>query len=172
MKGLSEGKFTSEKMKVFKKRMAQAAEYFERHLTDKEYTVYRGMKSDGLLTLLETATPRVYSTHSTHALRLKTPVDLLIPDINKKKPIVYDEGMVSTSLNKGVSSAFFHGTDKGNVFLTIKIPPRSKALVLDFEGIKNVPHEEEVLLAPKTKLKFWSMRKVNDHYEIEAEVVS
>ena len=67
---------------------------------------------------------------------------------------------------------FFRGKTPGNVFLTIKIPPNSKALVLDYEGIQNAPGEEELLIAPKTKIKINSIREVDKHYEIVAQVLN
>ncbi len=172
-KELSEKKFSSDTLQTFRKRIAQASAYFERHLTDKEYTVYRGMGSDGLKALLDKSNPKIcYKTTDDQWHKLIIDDDL-INEINKRNPIVFDEGFASTSLNKGVSGhkCFFKGKNVGNVFFTIKIPLHSKALVLDYEGIRNVPHEEEVLLTPRTKMKLTSIKDMAGHYEIEAEVV-
>lgn len=170
LKELLEGRHTSELLQAFAKRMARASEYFERHLADKEYTVYRGMRSDGLRALLDHSNPKIeYKKKGTRDIVID---DDLISEINRRKPVIFDEGMVSTSLNKGVSSVSFKGKCPGNIFLTIKIPPRSKALVLDYEEIQNAPLEEEMLLAPRTKLRFNSIKNVSGHFEIEAEVVS
>ena len=173
LEGLSEREFSSDAMKTFKKRLAHASEYFMKHLTDKEYTVYRGMRIDGLKALLNTSTPRI--TYKTEAKYDELIIDEdLINDINTRKPIVFDEGMLSTSLNKGVSAHryFFNGKGVGNVFLTIHIPPHSKALVLDYEGIRNVADEEELLLVPRAKMKLNKIEEVNGHYEVDATVVN
>ncbi|MBQ2671283.1 MAG: hypothetical protein IJG00_00490 [Clostridia bacterium] len=167
-----EKNFSSDEIKTFRKRMAQASKYFEDHLTKKEYTTYRGMRSDGLKALLDKSTPKIhYKTGKNHELIVD---DDLIKEINKCKPIVFDEGITSVSLNKGVAGHpyFFRGKTPGNVFLTIKIPPNSKALVLDYEGIQNAPGEEELLIAPKTKIKINSIREVDKHYEIVAQVLN
>ena len=167
-----EKNFSSDEIKTFRKRMAQASKYFEDHLTKKEYTTYRGMRSDGLKALLDKSTPKIhYKTGENHELIVD---DDLIKEINKCKPIVFDEGINSVSLNKGVAGHpyFFRGKTPGNVFLTIKIPPNSKALVLDYEGIRNAPVEDEIILAPKTKIKINSIKKVDKHYEIVAQVVN
>ena len=64
------------------------------------------------------------------------------------------------------------GTEEGNVLFTIKIPKHSKALVLDYEGIRNSPFEEEILLAARTKMKINSIKKVRGHYELELTVLN
>lgn len=145
--------------------LAKVYEYFERHLLSHEYTVYRGMGVDGLYALLGTARPKIDYDKEQGI------TDSVIESINKLKPIVFDKGITSTSLNKGVSAVRFRGTSKGNVFFTIKIPSGSKALVLDYEEMDTVPAEEEVLLAPKTKMKIQFIKEVKGHYEIDAEVV-
>ena len=101
-------RLSSDAIKTFGKRFAQASEYFERHLTDKEYTVYRGMGSSGLKALLDKSNPKIsYKTDDEyHKLIID---DDLIRNINRIKPIVFDEGLVSTSLNKSISSCCFHG---------------------------------------------------------------
>ena len=169
---LSKNEFSSDELKTFRKRMAQASKYFENHLTDKAYTTYRGMGTAGLKALLDTSTPKIcYKTDKDNELIVDND---LIKKINTYKPTVFDEGMTSVSLNKGVAGHFylFKGKRPGHVFLTIEIPPHSKALVLDYEGIKNVPDEEELLLAPKTKIKINSIKKVDEHYEIVAQVLN
>lgn len=153
----------------FRKAIDKVYEYFRNHLTSQEYTVYRGMRSDGLAALLDKSSPRIeYEKDG------KSPIlnDTLISKINKCKPVVFDEGLTSTSLNKGVSAVGFRGKDKGSIFFTIKIPSGSKALILDYEGINDVPFEEEVLLAPRTKIRINKIKEVDGHYEIDAEVVN
>lgn len=117
-------------------------------------------------TLLDTAYPKIDYD------KKEGMTDSLIGKINALTPTVFEEGLTSTSLNKGVSSVEFGGKQVGGVLLTIKIPRGSKALVLSYQGIEDVPQEEEVLLAPKTKIKIDSVKEVSGHYEIEAEVVN
>ena len=95
----------------------------------------------------------------------------VMAEINAKKPIVYDEALVGTSVNPGVSARRFHGKDDYNVFFTIKIPKGSRALVLDYEGLSNIPWEEEMTLAPRTRMRINSIKEVEEHFEVEAEVV-
>ncbi len=170
LKNLLKNNSSLEKMIQFRNNISKVAEYFENHLTDKEYTVYRGMRIDGLEELLKNSSPKIaYQTDAEYHMLIID--EALLNQINRTKPIVFDEGLVSTSLNKGVSSIFFGGKKDGHVFLTITVPARSKALVLDYENIENVPKEEELLLAPKTKMKIQSIKEINGHYEIDAEVV-
>lgn len=150
----------------FVNQISKVYEYFERHLLNKDYTVYRGIGLDGLYALLDTAYPKIDYD------KKEGMTDSLIGKINALTPTVFEEGLTSTSLNKGVSSVEFGGKQVGGVLLTIKIPRGSKALVLSYQGIEDVPQEEEVLLAPKTKIKIDSVKEVSGHYEIEAEVVN
>lgn len=153
----------------FRNEIAKVYEYFKNHLISKEYTVYRGEGPEGLAALLDTICPPI-DYKKTGNIPIIT--NSLIEEINKRQPVVTTEGLTSTSLNKGESAVSFRGKKYGNIFFTIKLPRGSKALVLDYEQIENVPAEEEVLLAPKTKIKINSMEKVNDHYEIEAAVIN
>ncbi len=159
---LANAKVSVSDITSFRNKILKVRKYFLDHLAHKKYTVYRGMKFDGLLALLDTADPKLSELEGNQ--------DSLIEEINKKQPIVFDEGFVSTSLNEGISATEFKGKERGNVFFTIEIPAGSKALVLDYEGILNVPREEEILLAERTKIKINFIEAVNGHLEIDATV--
>ena len=162
----------------FKNKFLKVSQYFLDHLTKKKYTVYRGMAFDGLEELLKNSNIKIETSLKpvtsdpidVYELDLERKISL-INEINEKKPIVFDEGFMSTALTERVSAESFDGKTMDHVFLTIEIPAGSKALVLDYEGITNVPDEEEMLLAERTKLKINSAKVVGNHYEIEAAVV-
>lgn len=166
LKIISNKTASSSNIESFRNKILKVRKYFLDHLTNKKYTVYRGVEIDGLNALLSTANPKLLS------LTMKnTSNDLIFKEINEKKPIVFDEGFVSTSLNKGIAAHEFGGKKWGGVFFEIEIPAGSKALVLDYESIINVPHEEEILLAERTKIKINSIGEVDNHFEVKATVV-
>lgn len=162
---LSKAEVSVSDIRSFRNKVLKARKYFLNHLTSKNYTVYRGMGLNGLPVLLKTAEPQLSNRWDNGNL------EPLIEEINKKKPVVFDEGFLSTSLDKEIAAQEFEGKSKEGVFFTIKIPAGSKALVLDYENIDNIPYEEEVLLDAGTKIKINSIKDVQGHYEIDAVVV-
>ena len=163
---------TSEKINSYRNKIQKVIECFEKCIIDKEYTVYRGMRLDGLFALLNNAYPNMKMP------RYGVIDDDLFEKLNKGNLVVSDDGPVSTSLKRGVSLKQFHGED--GVLFTIRVPKGSKAIVLDYEGIETVAWEEEVLLAPKTKIKINSAKLAIKskglegklYYEIDAEVAN
>lgn len=169
LKKLSEAKVSVSDVRAFRSKVLKAREYFLKNLTSKGYTVYRGMGKDGLKALLDNSDKEIpYKTDDKNIIIDEN----LIRDINEKKPTVFDEGFVSTSLNPYVAAVTFKGKKLDNVFLTIKVPTGSKALVLDFNDIQNIPREEELLLAPRTKMRIDSMKRVGEHFELELTVIN
>lgn len=170
LKMISEKTISSSDIESFRNKILKVRKYFLDHLTNKKYTVYRGMGVDGLNALLSKANPKLLSLK-----RKDTSNELIFKEINEKKPIVFDEGLVSTSLNKGVAAFEFGGEKPRGVFFEIEIPAGSRALVLDYESVINEPHEEEILLAERTKIKINSIKSVgtppNRHFEVNATVV-
>ncbi len=163
---------------VFLNRIEKVRKYFLDHLTQREYTVYRGSKPEELFDILTRANPKIsipnkYKDFLDEYLKDSSEIiEKIIKEINTKKPVVFNEGLTGTSLNKGISSVMFKGI-RGGLLFTIKIPKNSKALVLDYERIENVPEEEEIVLADHTKLKIESIKRVNGRrFEVNATVVN
>lgn len=170
LKIISEKAISSSNIESFRNKMLKVQKYFLDHLTNKKYTVYRGMGVDGLKVLLSKANPKLLTLK-----RKNTTNKLIFKEINEKKPIVFDEGFVSTSLNKGIAATEFQGKKQGGVFFEIEIPAGSKALVLDYESVINVSREEEVLLAERTKMRINSIKTAgtppNMYFDVNATVV-
>lgn len=171
LKDLAAGKISTADFRRFRGQILQVREYFLKHLIQQEYTVYRGMDLDCLERMIKVSRPKILSTCPKSIEPNNIECNNFLLEINRTRPIIYDQGLVSTSPTESISAVRFQGKAPNGVFFKIYIPKGSKALVLNYEGIRNIPDEEEILLAEKTKMKINSIKVVTDHFEIDAEVV-
>lgn len=153
-------------LQIFRDRIMRIRELMSKNILSKSYTVYRGIRCyDALRRLFKNGGFWLPEN-------LEDVNQEIIDKINRTHPVIFDTSVISTSLNKGISSVNF--SMQGGCLFKISLPAGCKAIILDFQGkIKTIPAEEEVLLDEKTELKItkFSRFKNGEGFTIHADAL-